>query len=243
MCFQKGNEFNDLTVKELKESLKYIRGKEVRLLGGEPTLHKDLCDMIKVIHDSGNHAYFATNGIALSKNEKLIKELFELQENGRLTVNVSMNGGLCKDTTIKLHGNDELDMKLQALSNMRGFKKLSVSAVLCRGVNEFVLHDLPHIRDMFNLSNITFRSELNAPNYYKTNEFLFLALKEGVITRKDLSKIILAGFTDKQCKGQNCCVKLIKEGYTIHWYEFCTTCWRIRKYDPETQNIKFYSEG
>ena len=243
MCFQKGNEFNTLTVDELKTSLKDVKGKEVRLLGGEPTMHPDLCEMIRVIHDSGNKAYFATNGIVLSKNIKLVDNLFKLQENGKLIVNVSMNGGLCRKTTKLLHGQDELDMKMQTLQNMKGFKNLSVSAVLCRGVNEFVLKDLMTVQKNYGLTNVTYRSELNKPNYYKTNEFLHLAMKEGIIHRRDLSKVILAGFTDERCGGQNCCIKLIKEGYTLHWYEFCTTCWRIRKYDPKTQNIAFYSEG
>ena len=241
ICFQKGNSFRDISIEELEKSLKNVKGKEIRLLGGEPTLHPDLCEMIKVIHESGNSAYFATNGIVLSKDKRLVADLFELQKSGKLMINISMNGGLSEKITELLHGKNELPEKLSALYNMKGFKYLSASSVLCRNINEFVLVDLVKIQNMFALKNITFRGEINGESPYKTNEFLYLALKSKIITRKDLSRVVMAGFTDINCKGRNCCIKLIKDGYTIHWYEECSDCWRTRKYNPNTASIEFYS--
>jgi hypothetical protein len=199
--------------------------------------------MIEVIHDSGNAAYISSNGILLSSNKELVKNLFGLQKSGKLTINISCSGGFSQETTYQMHGADELKMKLQALENLNGFKNLSASAIISKGVNEHVIDDLFEFQKKFNLRNITFRSELNAKIYYKTNEFLYLALKKKVITKKDLSKTIMAGFTDERCMGKNCCIKILKDGFTIHWYEFCVDCWRIGKYDPTTKSIIQYMEG
>lgn len=70
------------TLEQIREMVRTLRNEKpvacnaVQLTGGEPTLRKDLLDIIKIIKEEGiDHVQLNTNGINLSKDLELAKKL------------------------------------------------------------------------------------------------------------------------------------------------------------------------
>jgi molybdenum cofactor biosynthesis enzyme MoaA len=243
VCFQKGKSWRQIGLEEFTETLKHFTGKEVRLLGGEPTLHPNVLEMIEAIHKSGNTAYMSSNGIRIGNDRAFAKELVRCQDSGKLMVNISLNGGLNRYQTIAAHGRDELETKMDALANLNELKLLSVSSIIQRG-KEFVIEDLLSLKHQFeNIKNITFRADMIADKPYRTNDFIRLMLERKVMTRKDLSKVVVSGMIDKRCNGNHCCFKVIKDGYALHWYDPFPVCFCAGTYDVSTSKFRQYTEG
>ncbi len=84
------------TMGQIREMLSNLRGEKpvpcnaIQLTGGEPTLRKDLIDIIKLCKEEGfDHVQLNTNGIRLSTDEKLAHDL---RSSGVNTLYLSFDG-------------------------------------------------------------------------------------------------------------------------------------------------------
>ena len=128
------------TQDEIRQMLRNLRNLKphpcpaIQYAGGEPTVRKDIVELIEMAKEEGfTHVQIATNGIRLSKRENLASEL---KEAGLNTVYLSFEG-VTPEPYIKNKGRDLLPDKLQAIENCR---KAGLGVVLVptlvKGVND-----------------------------------------------------------------------------------------------------------
>ncbi len=78
-CYRKNEVNSHKSLDEIKEELKvfnhYRRSDSVSIAGGEPLLHPNICDIVRLVKESGSKPIVNTNGIALTK--ELLHDLKE----------------------------------------------------------------------------------------------------------------------------------------------------------------------
>ncbi|NQU74392.1 MAG: radical SAM protein [Candidatus Omnitrophica bacterium] len=132
ICYFANKKMQDLSLNELKMIISDFKGDAVWLSGGEPTLRKDLPEIIQFISRQGKRPVLLTNGIALSDRKYLKK----LKRSGLKLILFSFNG--FDDSAYKIiHGHKLKTLKLAALKNiMKERIKTTLSFMLVKGVNE-----------------------------------------------------------------------------------------------------------
>ncbi|MDD4594329.1 MAG: radical SAM protein, partial [Methanobacteriaceae archaeon] len=110
------------TFDEIKEMLQNLRNIEprgcpaIQFAGGEPTVRKDLPELIKLAIDLGfSHTQIATNGIRLAKKEGYAKELREI---GLNTVYLQFDG-VTEEPYLVARNKNLLSVKLEAIEKCR----------------------------------------------------------------------------------------------------------------------------
>lgn len=132
------------------------RRTRIRLVGAEPTLRRDLPDIIRRVRALGHLPVILSNGLSLAKPAYVRK----LKHAGLRTVHLSMDGGLRDDLYAAITGMACAKRKLQALDNLCAENFfVTVGIILINGLN------VPHIRDFLtylrqrrNVREIHFRS-------------------------------------------------------------------------------------
>ena len=128
------------TQDEIRQMLRNLRSLKphptpaIQYAGGEPTVRKDIVELVKMAKEEGfTHVQIATNGVRLAKRENLAKEL---KEAGLNTVYLAFDG-VTPEPYINNRGRDLLPDKLQAIENCR---KVGLGVVLVptlvKGVND-----------------------------------------------------------------------------------------------------------
>jgi uncharacterized radical SAM superfamily Fe-S cluster-containing enzyme len=132
LCYESGIEADEPSLDEIKTVLSNYKLKSVPLLGKEPTLRKDLFEIIKIA-SKDNFCTLLTNGLKLADYDYVVK----LKEAGLTSIMFSFNGF---DDKIfeEINGRPLLDVKLKALENIKkvGGIKVTLSATFARGTNE-----------------------------------------------------------------------------------------------------------
>ena len=125
---------------EIRQMLKNLRGLKpypcaaIQYAGGEPTVRKDLIELVEMAKDEGfTHVQIATNGIRLAKRKDLAKQL---KSAGLNTVYLSFEG-VTPEPYIKNKGRDLLPDKLQAIENCReAGLGIVLVPTLVKGIND-----------------------------------------------------------------------------------------------------------
>jgi uncharacterized radical SAM superfamily Fe-S cluster-containing enzyme len=135
------NKIKELPLQKVRDYLDGIKnhGNAIRLSGGEPTLRKDLPEIINLITKSGNYAYMFTNGLRLTD----LPYLQSLKRAGLKGVIMWLDS-LSND---KLHslirGRAVLKDKMQAMENIRKIRiPFSFYHVKLKGVNDSELKNI-----------------------------------------------------------------------------------------------------
>ena len=134
------------TQDEIRQMLKNFRNLKpnpclaIQYAGGEPTVRKDIVDLIKMAKEEGfTHVQIATNGLKLAFKENFAKDL---KEAGLNTVYLSFDG-ITPEPYISSRNRDLLPHKLQAIKNCR---KAGLGVVLVptliKGVNDDQVGDI-----------------------------------------------------------------------------------------------------
>ena len=131
---------------EIRKMLQNLRANQpvstpaIQYSGGEPTVRKDIVDLIKLAKEEGfSHTQIATNGIRLAKRPELAKQL---KEAGLNTVYLQFDG-LSPEIYEKIRGKDLLPFKREAIENCR---KAELGIVLVptvvKGINDHQVGDI-----------------------------------------------------------------------------------------------------
>jgi uncharacterized radical SAM superfamily Fe-S cluster-containing enzyme len=162
--------YDEPTLAQIQKWLKGLKKTKIGIWGGEPTVRKDLFEIIRVIKRSGNSPSLYTNGIMLSR--LYIKKL---KEAGVEVVHLQFDG-LDEKAYDVLRGAPLLDKKLKVISYL---KKESIPVVLettfARSLNE---HEIGNtIRLAAKTNNVTAvlirsYSHLGAAGLSKKSELL-----------------------------------------------------------------------
>jgi len=130
ICFTYGQK-GQISLEEVRKEISKYRNKIVSISGGEPTLYKDLVEIIKIVAGR-NIPLLATNGLKLVDFDYLMR----LKKAGLRHVTFSLNG-FSDNTFIKTNGQIFLEEKMKAIENLlKADMKFLLSMLLVRGVNE-----------------------------------------------------------------------------------------------------------
>jgi len=127
------------TFEEVKRMMEILRSEipptpAIQFAGGEPTLRKDLFDIIKLAREMGFlHVQLATNGIKL-KDKEYIRRLKEV---GLSTIYLQFDG-ISEKPYLIARGRNLLPFKMKVIENCRevGFNSVVLVPTLVRGVND-----------------------------------------------------------------------------------------------------------
>lgn len=128
----KNKPINDLKFENIKEFLRGKKGFKFNLMGAEPTMREELAEFIKVINESGNRVALHTNGVKIAD----ITYLDKLKKAGLKEVHLQFDG-FDDQIYVKLRGQELLNIKLQALDNLKRLNIAThIKATIAKGVNE-----------------------------------------------------------------------------------------------------------
>ncbi len=109
--------------------------------GGEPTIRRDLFDLIRAAKERGfHHIEVNTNGLRLAQSVDYCRGLMEA---GMSTIYLQFDG-LTSDVYEFTRGVDLLDLKMKAIENCReaGLESMVLVVTLVKGVNDHQLGDV-----------------------------------------------------------------------------------------------------
>lgn len=203
-CYIPNRSIKDMDATKLIDCIKkFPRRCEIRLIGAEPTMRKDLPEIIKQIRDTGHRPVMMTNGLKLA-NITYAKKLYD---SGLKTINISMNGG---DDDSIYEITDQLkcaEKKLQALKNCveLGYF-ININCIIMKGVNDYVPLKLFNIvKDLGSNAVIRFRNVGQIGRYtlehndnYQFKELIQLVGNQVGKTYEEIIKYnIINGYTEK----------------------------------------------
>lgn len=111
----------------------------VQLFGGEPTVRKDLFDIIKMCQSYGLAARVVTNGVKLADRE-YCKRLVE----SKATILIAYDGANPNTYSLLRQAGSSLPLKQKAIENLveLGAKKVGLMTCIGKGINDNELPDL-----------------------------------------------------------------------------------------------------
>ncbi|MCS7365596.1 MAG: radical SAM protein [archaeon GB-1867-035] len=135
------------SLKQIEEMLKTLRSIKpvpppaLQLSGGEPTVRRDLPEIIRMAKEIGfDHIEVNTNGLVLAENIDYYKSLLDA---GMSTIYLQFDG-VTDDIYIKLRGIPLFEKKLKVIENARklGHESIVLVVTLTKGVNDHQLGDI-----------------------------------------------------------------------------------------------------
>jgi len=137
-CYIPNRDIPDMNEQLLYKFLRKLPNRiVVRLIGAEPTMRKDLPDLITEIKKCGHNVSLTTNGLKLASK----KYLNSLKSSGLRMVLISMNGADDPDIyKVMDDGREYSDLKVKALINcMEANMIVNTGTIVAKGVNESVM--------------------------------------------------------------------------------------------------------
>jgi len=113
----------------------------IQFSGGEPTVREDLPELIEAAMEMGFiHSQVSTNGIRMAQDPDYCWAL----KNVRLSTVYLQFDGVTPEPYMKTRGADLLDIKMQAIRNLRAadFRSIVLVPVLVKGVNDHQVGDI-----------------------------------------------------------------------------------------------------
>jgi uncharacterized Fe-S cluster-containing radical SAM superfamily protein len=153
-CYIPNRYIPDMDIQELYKFLKRLNNKPfIRLIGAEPTVRKDLPDIIKNVKDLGFKMSICSNGLKLAD----LDYCKTLQKSGLSVIHLSMNGA-DNDNWYKLIDNGNYaELKLAALDNILYLQYyVTISAIIVKSINENIVPGLVNL-----LVNTALKHDLN----------------------------------------------------------------------------------
>ncbi|MBN1656667.1 MAG: radical SAM protein [Deltaproteobacteria bacterium] len=137
LCYENELDKEELSFEEIEHIARESRNKHVVLMGREPTLRKDLIEIIRVLAKQ-NRPVLLTNGLKLTDYDYTSK----LKEAGLEQIIFSFNG-FDDEVYRVINGKPLLDTKLKALETIKkvGIRTI-ISITLAKGVNDKELREV-----------------------------------------------------------------------------------------------------
>lgn len=173
-CYSPIRDIPDIPKEKIIEFVKRLgRRTEIRLSGGEPTLRKDLAEIIYAIKELGHRPAVMTNGLLLNKSR-----VQELRDAGLNFICLSLNGADDDDVYEALDHRRCSKLKMSALKNLSeaGFF-LNINCIVAKGINEHVPARLIEIlRELKTNGVLRFRNIGKLGRYQKIENLSFLEM-------------------------------------------------------------------
>lgn len=162
---------------------------QIRLIGAEPTMRKDLPEIISEVKKTSHHSILLTNGLKLSQINyaKLLKKA------GLSIVAISLNGGDDDQLYKKIDGMPCKEKKMRALENLAKMNFfINTSTIIIKGLNEKVplqlykkLKDLKVKRAVMRFRNV---GQIGRYMVSKTENYSFIELIKLIAKQFDIKE-------------------------------------------------------
>lgn len=141
LCFANAGTGEFLSLQKIEEMMdffidsEYGQGEILQVSGGEPTLHPDILNIIKMARSKNfKYVMLNTNGIRIAEDEEFVKALSEFV--GGFEVYLQFDG-FKEETYMKLRGKNLLLIKKKALANLSKYKiPITLVSAITAGVND-----------------------------------------------------------------------------------------------------------
>lgn len=249
VCYNPVRPIADMTLEYFEEAVSRLPNPiEIRMLGGEPTIHRQFFEFVDTAFKHGHNVYVSSNGKKAANDISWVKELRTLSKKyptQKLKMHMDMSGGKAEkgfageDNKFYhiIHNEPAYEEKVQALKHYAesGIGRVTISAILIRNLNESIIPDMFSIAEDHKrvVREVAFRSQGRIGRYvgneepYVTNDWIRLMFQYGMANKLNLSDVIMAGFMSEKCRGKNCCYHYRQDRkLTVSWLDFlCNTCW------------------
>jgi molybdenum cofactor biosynthesis enzyme MoaA len=147
-CYIPNRDIPDMDISKLEECIKKFPNRtEIRIIGAEPTVRKDLPNIIEMIRKTGHRPMLNTNGLKLA-NDDYVRKLFD---SGLRTLSISMNGADLDSLYLKTDNMMCAKRKMKALKNCVSMNMfVNINCLIMKGVNEQSISRLVDICKNFN---------------------------------------------------------------------------------------------
>lgn len=154
-CYIPNRDIPDMNIDKLIDCLSRLpRRASIRIIGAEPTVRKDLPDIISRIKALGHRQILLTNGLRLARPGYVAT----LRKAGLTHVYLSMNGAATDEWYEKI---DELacaDKKINALKNLVANKMIvQTGTIIVKGINERAVQEMLSLYKQVGLKNVVCR--------------------------------------------------------------------------------------
>lgn len=117
----------------------------LKFCGGEPTLHPNIFDFIRIAHQYRHRVHIVSNGTRYT-DHIFMNSLKELHRSGTtFSLGLSMDGGYVNKHAYEvINGCDCLEQKLDAFNSLISYRlgRVGLAAIIVRGLNEDVIPQL-----------------------------------------------------------------------------------------------------
>jgi molybdenum cofactor biosynthesis enzyme MoaA len=139
-CYIPNRDIPDMDINKLKECIsKFPKRAEIRLIGAEPTVRKDLPNIVKMIRLAGHRPMLNTNGLKIA-NEHYIRKLID---SGLRVLSISMNGADLDSLYMKTDNMLCAKRKVKALKNCVSMNMfVNINCLIMKGVNDAAISRL-----------------------------------------------------------------------------------------------------
>lgn len=197
-CYIPNRDIPDLDLTGFYDLLKRLPFKTfIRLIGAEPTMRKDLCEIISSVKKHRHHPLLVTNGLKLS----VPKYVKSLKDAGLRMVYLSMNGASDPEVYRVLdNGTEYAKMKVKALENvMKENMIVNTGTIIARGVNEFTIQDQVELVRK-TMKDTSFRQRLKPVLRIKSVGKIGRYMEDSSYTLEELEELLFnyVGVTEKK---------------------------------------------
>jgi|TARA_B100001964_G_scaffold105785_1_gene118045 molybdenum cofactor biosynthesis enzyme MoaA len=214
------------------------------LVGGEPSMSRDIFKILEITYKHGHGVFMPTNGKRFAKSISFCKEFAQISKMGKTVCCLDFSSGYNDEISDIIYGEPVQEFKTKALENIQKTDAVRVllSSALIRDLNESVMPDLIDIADRFKkvVRILKFRAQghtgrwIKESHSYRTPEML--KLLENYFTEEEmygtvtLSGELKIGKNSEKCLGKNCCFHFKPKRHLHVWVLECFTeqgsCWR-----------------
>lgn len=207
-------------------------------VGGEPTLHPKLFDLIEIANNMDHTVVLSTNGKKFAEDKEYTKEFSKIKGK-RTRLNLDVSGG--KDSRLYeiIMGKDLYLQKIRCLDNFKtyGIGKVMLSCILIKFLNESVIPDILSLADEYKqiVRFVKFRSQSHNSSYLTeglplSTDDIRRLLSYYIPIEKQEKNVVLDGRTEPKCEGKTCCYHFMKDKRLMVCILECFTeqglCWR-----------------
>jgi molybdenum cofactor biosynthesis enzyme MoaA len=215
-CYNPVRKVPDMTVEYFEECCRRLPSKVFfKFLGGEPSLHPQLTDLIKTGEKYGHKMYFSSNGLRY-RDPAFIRSLQDLRDSGSdFRMGLSLDGGRTNERAYEeINGRPCLKEKMEAFESLMAAKigRVMLSAIIVRGLNEGVIGELIEMAEEHSdvVRYIHLRTAAPVGVWENTEPYRMEEFKELVgqyFTAEQMQpKCVAEVFCDSR-SGNNCCYR------------------------------------
>lgn len=154
-CYIPNRDIPDMDIDKMIDAIKRFPTRtNIRIIGAEPTMRKDLPEICQAIKSAGHRQILLTNGLRMSREPYVQK----LKAHGMNHVYLSLNGVDRDDWYEAIDEMPCADKKLQALDNLqRNRFIIQTGTIIVQGINEEAPGRLLHTFNKYGVENVVMR--------------------------------------------------------------------------------------